>query len=151
MSVVDIADEIYRELDNPDDATIPSIAFWLTANVGQLNLYIGSTYEVDTNEQFSPELSETDKAIIKILYFIYYYSKSVRANLGASAYDWSSITEGDTTISRVSRNEIAKNYLQLKKALEDRLNRILIVRRQGKSLPLSLAACHNLIRYYRVQ
>jgi len=34
MKIVDIADEIYRELAEPSTISIPSIAFWIRSNVG---------------------------------------------------------------------------------------------------------------------
>ena len=33
MKVVDIADEVYRELGSPTDLSIPAIAFWLRTNI----------------------------------------------------------------------------------------------------------------------
>ena len=35
--IVDIADEIHRELGNPTDLSVPPISYWLTTNLGQLN------------------------------------------------------------------------------------------------------------------
>ena len=44
MKVVDIADEIFRELGEPTSLSIPAISFWLRTNVGQLNNYIHTEY-----------------------------------------------------------------------------------------------------------
>ena len=50
MKIVDIADEIYRELSEPSTISIPSIAFWIRSNVGELNNRINTTFKIrDTN------------------------------------------------------------------------------------------------------
>ena len=37
IKVVDIADEIHRELGSPSDLSISAISYWLRTNIGQLN------------------------------------------------------------------------------------------------------------------
>ena len=46
MKIVDIADEIFRELGNPSTISIPSIAFWIRSNVGELNNRINTTFKI---------------------------------------------------------------------------------------------------------
>lgn len=150
MNVIDLADQCYRELDSPDDIGIPNIVFFLTSNLPQLNVLLGTGYSLDNNQQIFPELGESEATILKYLYLIYYYNRLTKSNLQASAYDWSEIVEGDSNIRRVSRNEVAKTYIQLKKALEDRFNRLIFLYKQAQSIPISLSAAHDLIRFYRI-
>ena len=37
VKLVDVADELYREMGEPSDWSIASIAWWLRANIGDLN------------------------------------------------------------------------------------------------------------------
>ena len=46
MKVVDIADEIYRELSEPTTISIPAISFWIRSNVGELNNRINTTFKI---------------------------------------------------------------------------------------------------------
>jgi len=46
MKIVDIADEIFRELGNPSTISIPAIAFWIRSNVGELNNRINTTFKI---------------------------------------------------------------------------------------------------------
>ena len=46
MKIVDIADEIYRELGEPSTISIPAIAFWIRSNVGELNNRINTTFKI---------------------------------------------------------------------------------------------------------
>lgn len=149
MNIVDIADQLFRELQEPDDISIPNIIFWLQSNLNTLNLLIGTSYALDENEVVVPELGDTESAVLKYLYLIYYYGRLVKISLGAASYSWTELNEGDTTIRVVSKNEIAKSYIQLKSALELQLNRLIFSYKQGNISPNSLSAVHNLLRFYR--
>ena len=46
MKIVDIADEIYRELGEPSTISIPAIAFWIRSNVGELNNRLNTTFKI---------------------------------------------------------------------------------------------------------
>ncbi len=46
MKIVDIADEIYRELSEPSTISIPAIAFWIRSNVGELNNRINTAFKI---------------------------------------------------------------------------------------------------------
>ena len=46
MKIVDIADEIYRELGEPSTISIPAISFWIRSNVGELNNRINTTFKI---------------------------------------------------------------------------------------------------------
>ena len=48
MKVVDIADEVYRELGSPTDLSIPAIAFWLRTNIGSLNNHINTAFVINS-------------------------------------------------------------------------------------------------------
>jgi hypothetical protein len=44
--IVDVADEIYRELGEPNDLSLSSIAFWLRTNIGDLNILINKKFKI---------------------------------------------------------------------------------------------------------
>ncbi len=43
MKIVDIADEIFQELNEASNISMPAIAFWLRNKVGALNGFINTT------------------------------------------------------------------------------------------------------------
>jgi hypothetical protein len=138
MTLADLSDEIFRELEQPDDLSIPQISYWLQNNIGQLNVMIGDTIVYsESNAEFDPELSVEQANIFKYIYLVKYMSKKITTNLGAAAYDWSEITEGDTSIRRVSKNEVAKNYKQLRDAYETQLNKLTFFYKQNLNEPIS--------------
>ena len=106
--IVDIADEIHRELGNPTDLSIPPISYWLTTNLGQLNNLLNLTLTLDEdNLEFSTDLDDQQKVIFKKLYFVHYYNTKVRATLGAASTD--SVVEVSSDGARVRK--INKNEL----------------------------------------
>lgn len=123
-TILQIADEIYFELGNPDDTSIAAVSYWLRSNIGGLNSKLSTGYEIQTTSPFNvtPEIGENEKIIFKKLYMIYYYTKFINANLGASAFSvvLEYQSDGDS-IKRINRNEVAKTYLQLRKQLVDEL------------------------------
>lgn len=124
IKLIDTAYEIFKDLDEPSDLSIPAIMFWLRAstNLGVLNSLLGKNYYINTANlelEDSTLYTEKESAIYGKLYELYYVNKKIKENLGAAAID--SVTEVTDTmggrIRRTSKNEIAKVYLQLRKDL----------------------------------
>lgn len=121
MNIGDIASGIYyTDFDDTGTApTLTSISGWLSAHVGDLNSLIYMSY--DPTGDFPQEESN----IFSALYLCQYYSRqsvSTLKGIGITSADWTSLKEGDTTINRTSRNEIAKTFLSLSKDQRDLLN-----------------------------
>ena len=80
MKIVDIADELYRELTEPCDLSIPAISFWLRSNIGMLNNLISTEYFVDETSleifqkicDVDTEIGDDEKVIFKKLYMIFF-------------------------------------------------------------------------------
>lgn len=138
--IVDIADEIYRYLESPTDISIPAIAFWLRANVGALNNLIGTSFSIDdTTFELSTSISVTEKVIFKSLFYIYYYDKQIRTNLGAAAS--SSILEVSSDgamVRTTNKNEISKTWLQLRKETQLELDTVVNSYNFGSITPVSV-------------
>lgn len=134
MKIVDIADEICRDLED-DNLDIPKVAFWLRANIGKLVTLLNIILEIDaTTLEATPELSDEEKDILKEIYFIRYYKKKANDHLGSAEYDWIEITEGDRTIRRANKTEVAKSYLQLKDNSELRLTQLVDLYKRNRAL-----------------
>ena len=44
MKIVDLADQIFRELGEPSDLTLPAISYWVRSNVGGVNNYLNTSF-----------------------------------------------------------------------------------------------------------
>jgi len=127
--IVDIADEIYRELGEPSDLSLASIAFWLRTNIGDLNILINkkfyitdNTLEIGILAGSGDVFGNLEKSIFKMIYSVHYYERLFRNALGAASTDSTlEITENGFTARKVNKNELAKTYAQLRKQISDEL------------------------------
>jgi hypothetical protein len=145
--IVDVADEIYRELGEPSDLSIASIAFWLRTNIGDLNILINKkfyitddTLEIGIEEGSGDEFKDIEKSVFKMIYSIHYYERLFRNALGAASTDSTiEITENGFTGRKVNKNELAKTYAQLRKQINDELQILTKNYNLNEAKPLQVA------------
>lgn len=150
MKVVDGADEIYKELGEPADLSVATIAYWLRNKVGQLNnlifqnFRVNSSYEIDRqdpdDETTYIEIGIDEMAILKKMYMVYYYENKTRSTLGAASTD--SIIEvssdGDR-VRMVNKNELSKTYISMKKSEQEELMQLVHSYKIGQANPIQVA------------
>jgi hypothetical protein len=151
MKIVDIADEIYRELGEPTDVGIPAIAYWLRANVGKLNTAIYKQYFVDevtlevmcvdpNDETKFEEISIDEITILKLLYVVHYYDLQIRKNsLSYNTRSAIEVVSDGHTVRMVSPTEIGKNLYMFRKGLGDDLKQWINWYRLSRSTPRQVA------------
>jgi len=143
--IVDIADEIYREMGEPSDSSVASIAFWLRTNIGRLNILIKKPYSIN---ETTLEISDTEedpfgiaeKTILKLIYISYYYERLLRNALGAASTDSTiEIDQNGFRAKKVNKNELAKTYAQLRKQINDELMELTKNYNLNEARPLQVA------------
>ncbi len=141
MKIVDIADEIFRELGQPTEVSIPQIAFWIRVNVGTLNNTINECYDIDENTlEISPDPGLEEKSILKKLYTIHYYDIKVRNALGAASTDpIVEVTSDGASVRKLNRNQTSQLFLTLKKQETDDFNMLVSNYKMLKSTPKQVA------------
>jgi homoserine dehydrogenase len=141
--IVDISDELYREMGEPSDLSVASIAYWLRTNIGKLNVLLNKAYSIDesTLEISGDEsFTMTEKSIFKLLYSIQYYERLFRNALGSASVDSVlSVTDDGSTVVKVNKNELAKSYGQLKKQAYEELQSLLNKYELNEVTPLQVA------------
>lgn len=115
-----------------------SVSGWLDANVGQLNVLLSTSIDIDSTGNFDPELCRDEESIYTQMFLVNYYEKAARNTLrhytyrqqesvndsgsqGVLSEEWTMIKEGDTVIQRSSRGEIAKSFRQFGKDADEKL------------------------------
>jgi hypothetical protein len=129
VKIVDVADELYREMGEPSDWSIASIAWWLRANIGDLNISINKRFYIDeTTLEILPEAGSGDlftspeKSIFKMLFAIHFYERLLRNALGAASTDsLIEINQNGFSARKINKNELAKTYAQFRKQINDEL------------------------------
>ena len=145
MKVVDIADEIFRELGNPTELSIPPIAYWLRANLGTMNSYINTKYVVndDTMEiedDCSVIIGIAEKSILKKMYIQHHYDTKLRSNLISVSKDTViSVTDDNSSVVKINKNEVSKVLLAAKKQESDELQRMITAYKLNAAKPRQVA------------
>jgi len=145
--IVDIADEIIRELNEPTDINIAGVAFWLRTNIGDLNILINKKFYIDddTQEVAIPENSgdvfgDIEKSVFKMLYVMHYYERLFRNALGAASTDSTlEISQNGFMARKINKNELAKTYAQLRKQIADELQVLTKNYNLNEARPLQVA------------
>ena len=153
MKVVDIADEIFRELGNPTTLSIPPIAFWVRTNIGGLNCKLHTSYEINPTSQeieqtttdiagieTTAEIGENEKFILKKMYLIHFYDTQIRNTLGAASTDAIIEIEADgTRVKKVNKTEQGRWYQNAKRTELEELGNMVSRYRSNSSTPLQVA------------
>lgn len=109
MKIVDIADEIFRELGNPSTISIPAISFWIRSNVGELNNRINTTFKIrDTN----PDIYELSGSFVSPAYEPQAFNEATGAlGLSASANNGTASTPSIVAIQPEEASILKKMYI----------------------------------------
>ncbi len=86
---------------------IVSASGWLSGNVGILNTLLHQSFSGE-----NPEIDEEAQAIFKLSYLSSYYRRKMQATLRGidSSVDWITIREGDSSMTKTNKNEVAKSW-----------------------------------------
>ena len=148
MKLLILADLIFRDLrDSDENVSIPSVSFWLESHIGDLNSLLSLDTIVE-NHEFVDELTSEQAAIFHKLYLLKWYDSRIRQNTGASSWDYSEISEGDSTIRKVSKNEIAKTLRTSRKDIYDEMINMIGSYKKNNSTPESYNRICSIIDDY---
>ncbi len=128
---------IYNELGEPSDYSPQKINAWIldNANLGKLNNLIGTCFSgvAYTNDcgnvtgyGIEPAMRNDQLGIYKML-FDYEYFKGEARNMAKSSAtignDWTNLREGDSSITKINKNEISKNFRALSRDAKEDLDK----------------------------
>jgi hypothetical protein len=147
IKIVDVADELYREMGEPSDWTIASISWWLRANLGDLNISINKRFYIDENTLeilSAPEsgdlFTSVEKSIFKMLFATHFYERLLRNALGAASTDSViEINQNGFSAKKINKNELAKTYAQFRKQINDELQTLIKGYNLNEARPLQVA------------
>jgi hypothetical protein len=141
MKIVDIADEIFRELDQPEEVSIPQIAFWVRVNIGTLNNLIYTGYTIDNATlEISPDPGIEEKAVLKKLYAVHFYDMKIRTSMGANALDAVvEVMSDGAKVRKVNRNQTSQIIVSVRKHEQENLNKLVENYKSLKGAPVQVA------------
>lgn len=125
MTVDEIADEIYRELDFPSDLTRADISYWLGSNLSKLNIFLQSDYNLNLDEvTFETALPLEVKDIFKQIYIVGYYDLRIVQSLVLAEDGFLEITSDDSSLSFSDATSNTRAFIYEKRNALDRLKQM---------------------------
>lgn len=161
-TVGQLASGIWDDLGQPATPSVIYISGWIGSDrgLGKLNVLLGKEFIVDNSGayagisydnggysdtyqagDFYPALGNVEAAIYAEIYKYDFYDKKIRDTLNGifdatnTSVDWSELSEGDTTIKRSNRSEVAKTYRGMQQDSRSELNKLVGYYRQNQALP----------------
>ena len=130
MKVVDIADELFKEISEDSNYSIASISYWVRSNIGRLNSHINTFFEIkpstleivqstdvkNDNVLVESEIGIDEAAILKKMFLIYFYDRTIRTNIANASSDTIvQVTDQGSSVRKINKNEVIKSLSGLKK------------------------------------
>lgn len=118
--ITGFANQIWQnEFDGNTGISENYILYWLQNNIGNLNVLLNTEFVVSGGD-FEPRFCAEESGIYTQYFLKEFYKKESRKVLQnitspVGNVDWISLSEGDTTIRRNNRNEVAKTLIQQSK------------------------------------
>tara|TARA_R110000744_G_scaffold16214_1_gene44770 strand:- start:2190 stop:2678 length:489 start_codon:yes stop_codon:yes gene_type:complete len=115
---------------------IQHISGWLESNVGQFNNLTYSSFS--TSGDFKLE----EESVLTQLYLKDFYTRQARVvlDMGATgSMDWTRLTEGDTTIVRSNRVDLARTYRMIAKDAAEALEKLVYSYNSYRAMPVQTA------------
>ena len=139
MKVVDIAQEIYFDLNSPSDLSLAAVSFWIRANIGNLNNTIFSSFIINDSYEITEsdaEININAVAILKKMYMVHRYAVIIRSKITeVSTNDVVEIQDQDTRVRRIDKNQLIRSISAEKKQEEEELRFLISNYRANKSTP----------------
>jgi hypothetical protein len=115
---------VYYDLGEPSDYTPARLTAWFIddSNLGKLNNLIGTSFSgvayrnnngMITGYGVSPEPNNDQLAIYKMIFdcdYLKIQSRNLAKSSATIGNDWTDLREGDSSIKKINKNEISKNF-----------------------------------------
>lgn len=138
ITVEQIAEEIIEEIGD-SELLKAAVSLWIRANTGKLNNLIATKIEIGSDNEFSPEIDNDIKDIIKVMYFEYYYKKKSTSVLNnAMTENILSIKDDVSSVQFINKSELAKTWKDAARSYKEDLNKLSDLYKRNRALPRSV-------------
>ncbi len=128
---------VYYDLGEPIDYTPTRLTAWFVdnSNLGKLNNLIGTHFSgvaytnsenIITGYGINPEPNNDQLSIYKLIFdcnFLKNQSRHLAKSSATIGNDWTTLKEGDSTITKINKNEISKNFRGLSQDCQAELDK----------------------------
>jgi hypothetical protein len=146
----DFIRSVHEEIGEDAGYSHEYLAYWFAGNynLGRLNSLIGTcfsglyhtgVYGEMLNYEIAPEMGSEETAIYQKIFELDFYTKQARNTLrgaaGSGGGDWITLREGDSSITRSNKNEVAKSYRGLANDTKEELNKMIQSYLKHRAMP----------------
>ena len=148
MKVVDISDEIYKELGSPTTLSIPVVSYWVRTNIGALNNAINTAYSINSTSleieqaicDVATAIGIDESSILKKMYMVHFYNQKIRTNITAVETDTVlEVTSDGMSVRKQSKSEIGKHLSSVRRQESEELDRMINYYKTNKAIPRQVA------------
>ena len=133
----DFIRSVHEEIGEGAGYSYEYLAYWFADNVnlGKLNTFLGTCYSASytigeygelVSYKITPDIGSEELSIYQKIFELDFYNKQARnINRGHSVYvssNWTSLKESDSSISKINKKEISKNYKSIAKNIKQELD-----------------------------
>ncbi len=160
---------VYYDLGEPIDYTPARLTSWFvdSSNLGKLNNLIGTSFSgvAYKNEQniitgygINPEPNNDQLSIYKMVFdcdYLKIQSRNLAKSSATIGSDWTNLREGDSTITKINKNEISKNFRALAQDCKAELDKAVKMYLKYNAIPDQIAGddtegvSHYIIQEYQ--
>ncbi len=140
---------VYNDLGNPASYPTSRLSGWFldSSNAGKLNNLIGTQISgvcfqnssgTITGYGLMPDPSSDQYSIYKMIFDCEYFKSEARTAATSSMMvgnDWTNLTEGDSSITKINKNEISKNLRGLAQDCKAELDKAIKMYLKYNSIP----------------
>lgn len=154
MKIVDLANELFIEMESPTSTSISAIAFYLRGQIGKINNLLFEDFQLDGNYEIidgnGNEISDNAAAILKTIYRVYDYSSQIRSNFNAISTDSVlRVEDNGSSVTKINKNEVIKVLASLKSNEEQNLKDLVTAYRLKQSTPTSVNGDDDIAGFFR--
>lgn len=147
----DFIQSVYDEIGEQAGYSQEYLANWFAgnSNLGRINVLLDTTfsgtyttgvYGEILSYDIEPDLGQQEMAIYKKIFEMDYYNRQARYALSgvgvlANGGDWTSLREGDSSITRANRNDVARTFRSISNDVKAELDQMVNSYLKFKSKP----------------
>lgn len=147
MTLEDLANQVFLELEEPADISVASISYWFQTNLGNLNNLLSTTISIDNETLQIDSVSKEEENIFKTMYYCYYYRRQGTKRL-QTAMNIIKVREDGREVQVANPNQAAKEYMLLAKEYKNELYTLVDQYKRNNATPRQVTGDDDIEGYY---
>lgn len=142
------ATTLWYDLNSPSNVSLGYLSGWLSnsGTLGDINNRLGTCFWVSGDAPCIVDFTNDEGSIANAIYQITYYRNQrlgvLKGGVDNAAQAWTTIKEGDSTISRDARANIAREFGAMQREAEEKFRHLLSYYTLNHTVPQGINAAN---------